>query len=306
MNCAIAKEVMYLLRVHLLYLAVSILEINPGYASRSSPIFSNSDVSITEAPTSQQYVLSQNPQPNFLHSPIRERANHLNGKGKQTLNTIFSGVYPVINVTWGGNQQFVSYVDTGSSDTWVVANDYQCLDPATQAPESQSVCDFGALYNPALGSFENITSEYYSIQYFPENNTLYGSMGYSSIGFGGLTVPKTEVAEITASAFAGDGITSGLLGLAYPSIVAAYHRDNNSQAVYDPVFTTMVKNGIVKDAVFSLAIDRVPQGYSSSAPAGQIALGGIVSSHYYYSPFTTVPIEVTTLYEEYIAGFSCK
>jgi aspergillopepsin I len=56
----------------------------------------------------------------------------------------------------------------------------------------------------------------------------------------------------------------------------------------------MVKQGVVKDAVFTLALDRVPQGTSVMAPAGMMALGGLVSSSYYVEPFTSVPIEVTT------------
>ena len=57
----------------------------------------------------------------------------------------------------------------------------------------------------------------------------------------------------------------------------------------------MVNQGIVKDAVFTLALDRVPRGTPVSASAGMMAFGGLVPGSYYVKPFTSVPIEVTGL-----------
>jgi hypothetical protein len=39
-------------------------------------------------------------------------------QGNEVVNTLYSGVYPVVNVTWGGKkglpeQQFISFIDTG-------------------------------------------------------------------------------------------------------------------------------------------------------------------------------------------------
>ena len=265
-------------------------------------LFSDPTISIIEAPSTNQFHLRGHPHPNALNSPSRQRFHaHQNGKGSEVVNTIFSGVYPVLNLTWLGHQSqdFVGFVDTGSSDTWVVSNQFQCLDPNTHAPVPQSACGFGALYNPALGSFTNITSEEFSITYFPEENSLNGSMGYAPLRLGGLTLPKQEVALITDAAWSGgSGITSSLIGFAYPSIVGSTFRSNGSQAVYDPIFTTMVKEGIVKDAVFTLALDRVPRDTSPTAPAGVMAFGGLVSPEYYYPPFTSVPVEKLSLYPE--------
>lgn len=268
-------------------------------------LFSNRDVSIAEAPPAQQFSLTAHPNPNVLNSPARQRWAHHphnhhhkgngagHGKGSETVNTIFDGVYPVLNLTWLGSksQDFVAFIDTGSSDTWVVSDQFTCIDPDTNAVVPQETCAFGPVYNAAEGSFTNISSQEFAISYFPEAEALNGSMGYAPISIGGLKVPKQEVALVDSAMWEGDGTSSGLLGLAYPSITSASYRSNGSQAVYDPIFTTMIKEGIVKDAVFTLALDRVPQGTSPSANAGTMALGGLVSSKYYSLPFTTVPIE---------------
>jgi hypothetical protein len=257
-------------------------------------LFSNPSISIPEAPSTHQFNLRGNPQPNIFGSPARQRFHHFNnGKGYETVNTIFSGVYPVLDLTWLGHQpqDFVAFIDTGSSDTWVISSDFQCLNIETRAPLPQSGCNFGGGYDAALGSFTNITSQEFSIGYFPENETLDGSMGYAPLRLGGLTVPKQEVALVTEAAWAGDGTSSGLVGLAYPSVTSASYRSNGSEAIYDPIFTTMVKEGIVNTAVFTLALDRVPRDTSPSAPAGVMAFGGLVPPNYYYPPFTSVPIE---------------
>ncbi|KAH8647086.1 aspartic peptidase domain-containing protein [Tricladium varicosporioides] len=259
-------------------------------------LFSDPSISIPEAPSSHQFSLSSHPQPDVLNSPVRRRFHHFrSGKGFEAVNTLFSGVYPSLNLTWLGHkpQDLVVLIDTGSSDTWVVSSEFQCLDINTKVPRPQETCAFGKPYDSALGSFTNITSQKFSISYFPESQTLNGSMGYAPLRLGGLTVPNQEVALVTEAALIGDGFSSGLIGLGYPAITAASYRSNGSQAVYNPVFTTMVKEGIVKNAVFTLALDRVPRGTSSSVPAGMMAFGGLVSPRYYLPPFTTVPIEET-------------
>jgi hypothetical protein len=273
-------------------------------SSSTAQLFSNSSISIPEAPSTHQLPLSSNPLPDILSSPARQRFSRTyhNGTGSETVNTIFSGVYPVLNLTWfgtsGSSQQFISYIDTGSADTWAVSKNFQCIS-TTGAPLPQSSCGFGPLVNPALATFQNITSQEFNIQYFPEGYTLSGSMGYANLGVGGLTVSNQEVALITETAYTGNNITSSLLGLAYPAITAATYRSNSSQVGYSPIFTSMITDKIVSSAVFTLAIDRVPRDTSPSVAAGQIAFGGLVSPSYYYPPFTSVDIEVTDLYVPY-------
>lgn len=245
-------------------------------------------------------------------------------------NTLFSGVYPVVNVTWGnkagegaGGQSFVSYIDTGSSDTFAVSKRFRCQGlpalsteafdkrskPSASAPSSlrasngtllklsQATCNFGRLYDIDKGNFTNITTEAFSISYFPENESLDGSMVLAPITVGGLTVPQQQVAIVESAIWTGDSVASGLLGLSFPALTSGKLRKSELPAPeYDPFFTSLAKqttNGqnVMASAVFTLAIDRVPRGTPYWQAAGTLALGGLVPSSYYDGNFTSVPIE---------------
>ena len=93
----------------------------------TSSIFALPGLSIAEAPAANVVELLSHPSPKPLASPFRaryasfdKRENSIRKRqsAEQVTNTIFSGVYPVINVTWGNkdgasSQSFVSFIDTG-------------------------------------------------------------------------------------------------------------------------------------------------------------------------------------------------
>lgn len=94
----------------------------------------------------------------------------------------------------------------------------------------------------------------------------------SSVQIAGVSVPKLQISIATSGYWRGDGISSGILGLGLPALTTAYtgpdrSRDGASnEMVYDPLVTTMAKNGI--PPVFSLALSR---NHSESF----IAFGGV-------------------------------
>lgn len=267
--------------------------------------FSRQDISIAVAPQENHIALSKISQRsvNSLQSPTRARIAALkdtNSTASETVNTIFSDVYPVANLTWGNApgvegpaQQFISFLDTGSSDTWVVTTALQCVEIGTEAPEDQSYCQFGNLYNLTQGDWTNITDLEFAIEYFPELEILDGDMAYAPVTLAGITVEQQEVALVDYAAWSGDGHSSGLIGLAYPSITSATNRTTGKGVEYNPLFTNMVSEGLVSDAVFTIALDQVAQNYSVLAPAGLMAVGGLVPEEYWTGNFTSVDIEVT-------------
>lgn len=77
-------------------------------SSTSVPLFTNSDVSIVEAPTEALVHLSQNPNPDYFNSPVRARIAAQKGAKRaetayELVNTLFSGIYPTVNLTWGNS-----------------------------------------------------------------------------------------------------------------------------------------------------------------------------------------------------------
>lgn len=278
------------------------LSMQPGLSAAAAQ-FSRSGVSIAAA--AEENVVSifkyTNRSVKSLASPVRTRlAASKNKTDLETVNTIFSDVYPVANLTWGNApgisgpaQQFISFLDTGSSDTWVVTEALECVEISTQVPLDQSACQFGSLYNLTQGAWTNITGLEFEIEYFPELEMLDGDFVYAPVTLAGITVGQQEVALVDYSAWSGDGHSSGLVGLAYPSVTSAINRTTGEQIEYNPLFTNMVGEGLVSDAVFTIALDQVPQNYSVLAPAGVIAVGGLVPEKYWEGNFTSVDIEPT-------------
>jgi hypothetical protein len=98
----------------------------------ATPLFAHSSNSIAEAPATNLLELRSHPSPQNLirssrghNSQLKDRKRSIGGRhnggrhtGDAIVNTIFSGVYPVVNVTWGSTkggpgQTFISFIDTG-------------------------------------------------------------------------------------------------------------------------------------------------------------------------------------------------
>jgi len=57
---------------------------------------------------------------------------------------------------------------------------------------------------------------------YGQGRFISGDLGFSDITIGSTHVPKQEVALVNKAHWDGDGITSGLLGLAYSTITSPY------------------------------------------------------------------------------------
>lgn len=211
---------------------------------------------------SQKYIsfLQDAPTPNIITSKWDEIYN------------VRESVY-MANITVGG-QQFLNVIDTGSSDTWLVSQKYVCLNHSSPRKEiaDQKICRFGKPYMESR-TFEPINDQHYNISYI-DGEFLNGPMGRETISLAGVTVEKQEFGLINLAAWSGDGWTSGLTGLAFPSVTRAYPGTDPKKDVkglsykYDPLLTSMIKKKLVPP-LFSVALNR------SWEKPGALAIGGL-------------------------------
>lgn len=176
-------------------------------------------------------------------------------------------------VTVGGQDLYV-VVDTGSSDPWLAATNFTCVDYLTGNPETEDYCAFGTPYNPSASStYSVLANENLNIGY-ADGEQLSGSMGFESFTMAGITVPNQPFGLVDYAGWYGDNYSSGLVGLAYASLTSAYSGTDPSQdqagtqQFYNPLFVNMYTNEGVP-SMFSLAIDR------DTNNGGVLALGGI-------------------------------
>lgn len=189
------------------------------------------------------------------------------------------GVFGVeVNI---GSQVFKLALDTGSSDTWVLATDANCTNVYTLQPVTPAECGYsGARFEFDVPSFEVIPDVHLNGSY--GNGVLVnGLLGYSEVGLGGLTVPQV-ISAVTYASAAGipEGNVSGILGLAYPGLTSAFAGTDPSKDIrcegnsscgpilYSPIIHTLFADRFI-DPVFSIALSR------SNSFGGVMTIGGI-------------------------------
>lgn len=193
-----------------------------------------------------------------------------------------------------GGQAFNVVIDTGSSDTWLNAANLTCIDEYSRTRIPTSDCKFGPSYT--LSPTANlISTENFNISY-ADGEFLNGDMLYENMTFAGISISQQHMGLVNYAAWNGDSISSGLVGLAYPTLTNAYNGTNPNKDVpgtfipYNPLFTTLYTRNLTSP-IFSLALQRAPQT-ASLASGGLLALGGIPSIHAGIS-FSSTPIAIT-------------
>ncbi|KAK3378147.1 aspartic peptidase domain-containing protein [Podospora didyma] len=170
-----------------------------------------------------------------------------------------------------GNTTFSLIIDTGSSDTWLVKEGFQCLNAALQTVSFVN-CNFGPVFK---GNFSGgqIPGQHFNISYGSGNGPfLNGQMGYSDLTLAGVTIPKQQIALATVGSWNGDGISSGILGLGLPGLTEAFKGNQPAEdglqnlVNYSPVVTTVSSQ--VGNGIFSLGLSR-------NASTSFLALGGV-------------------------------
>jgi hypothetical protein len=188
-----------------------------------------------------------------------------------------------------GNQDFLAAIDTGSSDTWVAGTGYKCNNP-----KALGDCLFGPTYNKT-STFSASNNKFWT-QYGGESAE--GILGTETVKIGNFTVKNQEVAIIDKATWRGDGSSSGLIGLGFPSNSATQLIPKPGPMKYSPLFTSMHRQGLITP-YFSLALNRVNEG------PGSIVFGGLPSAPIRYSPnFIKAPLRHT--FASYEAGAQQK
>ncbi|EGZ71049.1 acid protease [Neurospora tetrasperma FGSC 2509] len=127
-------------------------------------------------------------------------------------------------------------LDTGSSDTWAITHNFSCLDylgndvpqktcgnatnssSSPSSPSGPAKAEEPDLWNP-YGPTDPQTHMF--IQY-GDGEIVTGPMGFADITVGNITVRKQQVALAERTFWFGNNLTSGLMGLAFPSLTNAY------------------------------------------------------------------------------------
>ncbi|CAF1245984.1 unnamed protein product [Didymodactylos carnosus] len=227
--------------------------------------------------------------PNYLKS-MRQN-NRVNGHMFAIVPLIEEEISAefVAEITFG-KQTFLAVVDTGSSDTWLAETGFACESDVTGDAEPQSACLFGPTYNPNMScTFTKLPDLHFYIEY-GDGEYLFGFMGTEKVTFGGISVKNQEVGVVNIAAWDGDGVTSGLVGLAFSALTSAYAGANETEnttfpVVYKPIFTNMYERNLLAP-LFSFALVRGNQSFG-----GLLALGGIPDVP--HSPiFASTPIQI--------------
>ncbi|KAJ0416864.1 aspartic peptidase domain-containing protein [Aspergillus carlsbadensis] len=203
-------------------------------------------------------------------------------------------------VTIGG-ETFNLLVDTGSSDTFVIEDDFDCETPSgfgdSLLSVSQEACGYaGDEYE--LGesnTFQRISNESFQVIYGA--GIARGLMGLEDIELGGVTVTEQRFGLVNWSTPMNLG-SSGVLGLAYPVITNAWELNGTideesltyqgENQPYTPLFVNMFRRGLVAP-YFSLALNRLSSDHETG-DGGYMVLGGLPDVET-AGDYTAVPAE---------------
>lgn len=249
-----------------------------------------------EIPTPYTLALKRIPETGRTSSSLLRRTIH------QGINDVLSaqlGQDFITTVTFGSETR-EAVLDTGSSDTWFVETGFTCVNFTSNATIPEAECYFGEPM-PRQSSFKLIEDENFNVSY-ADGEHLLGDLGYEEVTVAGIKIAKQEVALTYLAGWNGDGISSGLLGLAFPSITEAFSGTNASadeiatlqspnttnQVRYSSIMNTLFFVENLTIPLFTLALSRDGAEYSSGY-GGVIEIGSV--------PDVTLPhINATSTY----------
>ncbi|KKK16930.1 hypothetical protein AOCH_005148, partial [Aspergillus ochraceoroseus] len=216
-----------------------------------------------------------------LSVPLKPRADS-QGSTISLHATLYGSRFNV--KTTVGQDELELLVDTGSSDLFVVEENFQCVTQNSTGQLydiAQSFCGFAdAYYSPNSSTYQSISDEVFEATYGA--GVARGVMAYEDITLGNITVKRQEFGAVNWASPMSLGV-SGVLGLAYPPITSAYELNRTlddddlstqgQSQPYNPLFVNMYQRSQVQ-SYFSLALNRLSASVAEG-DGGYMTLGGL-------------------------------
>lgn len=216
--------------------------------------------------------------------------SHSLGPYSTVIRPMAGGMQYAIEVKFNGVPRYL-LIDTGSSDTWMFAPDVECV-TTDGTPKPADECAFGELYaGPYITPIKDINYN----QVYGNGDVLNGYFGYAHVEVAGITLPHQQIALVNKASWSGNGVLSGVIGLASRALTAEYPGSNpeddtigEDMIQYPTVFESMYNQTKQIDPVFSLALRR-------GQNAGYLSFGGLppinVTHNFATTQFTGVLFE---------------
>ncbi|KAJ7780462.1 acid protease [Mycena olivaceomarginata] len=182
----------------------------------------------------------------------------------------------LVNVTIGG-QNFSLVIDSGSSDTWVPQAGFSCFN-LTGSPVPQTTCNFGSTgFNPNSSKTFELYQNVSFNQTYGTSEYVAGPIALETVSIGGLEVSRQVVPIPNVAAWTGDGVLSGILGLAFPNVTSLFNTSDPTTASIKKPYSTL--HLVTTRADFSIALDRPTTEQAETdlytPNLGLLAFGGI-------------------------------
>ncbi|KAF8865286.1 acid protease [Acephala macrosclerotiorum] len=162
------------------------------------------------------------------------------------------------------------------------------MDHQTNITIPTSECRFGPAA-PKLSTFE-VLDQNFNISY-GDGECLNGHVGYETVSFAGIETKIQKVGLAYLAGWFGDTVSSGLVGLAFPSVTSVYDGSDlkkdvasttrhpnatSNQRLYLSLMNTMFFEQNLTDPIFALALSRDGVWKMGGGYGGLIEIGGML------------------------------
>lgn len=213
-------------------------------------------------------VFTMNIRRNAETNSLKKRGLELRSTITEPLDNNATGGDYIAKVSVGTPPQDVTLaIDTGSSDTWMMAADADlCTSAALQAQLKKGGC--ASTYDPSKSSTYKIAVKgKFDISY-ADSSGAKGDYMTDNLSIGGATITALEMGLAHKAT-----LTTGLLGIGY-DVNEASNSLTTGRFVYPSIIDTMVDQSLINIRAYSLYLDDL------DSSTGSIIFGGLDSDKF--------------------------